>query len=808
MEDDRTFASFGGVTCMSVASHSVDHSLASSHPDHLDNQHIRRLSSQSGLSDFPCSSGIFSSNNTTTASQSSYHEAMRILTSSSNGGGGNGPNSFVLENNNNNNNHHYYNYDASVAPTIASDASVVLDHSSSWMHNPPSVIRDDLPPPPPLPVLGGAHRQNLDSSEWISVLSSGDPLQRGSSVAAVAPSVVVPTTQTATTTTMTMTMKPPPVKSLPPSRDEKPVVVKAKQTTTKTKWQKEQGMVNGRKIRRLIAETGTQHVYFGRGEPIRNNPGNIRFRNIVDKYYGEYQRASKDLKLEIKNKIEAEVTSDGTKFIVVVETKGNVSQEPASDRKVKDGTGHVLRDTPKRRSSYWSWADPSTAATTTTTTTTNTAQDQQLSWSNFAYKDGAALEQMFQEDLQCRTKVKVTVRREDHLVDVTSMMMHPANANATTYLLVRRLEPEEDEMEGREPIWVSGDSDGQYDASSSTAKSSASQSSGASWTSNSSSSYPAGSGGGAGGGGVQSSLYCSLGMAQASKDESPVFAFEALQVDIWEEITKALEEERSDQEERGSFVSPVSSSLTNAKQNGRLTHDEEDDEDISALRPPPRGPTDSGSTTPTPVGGGGGTGRGPGGLVKRLKNKVKFGSALPFGKKKETTTESEQQNLGIPIQETIWVWRENKTRMSKHSVDSIVGDPNDCWVRYDEESSAVLEASYQAQNGVGECSANSNYTVDFGLMRQINIATGFQRQVRRLESTSFLPLVVVERGHDSTTTTKRGIVDIVRKLGNMRVQEHHDDMTTASAYTAPTTADETSMGLDDGMTFYLHSNVV
>jgi hypothetical protein len=54
MEDDRTFASFGGVTCMSVASHSVDHSLASSHQD---NQHQRRLSSQSGLSDFPSSSG-------------------------------------------------------------------------------------------------------------------------------------------------------------------------------------------------------------------------------------------------------------------------------------------------------------------------------------------------------------------------------------------------------------------------------------------------------------------------------------------------------------------------------------------------------------------------------------------------------------------------------------------------------------------------------------------------------------------------------------------------------------------------------
>jgi hypothetical protein len=92
-----------------------------------------------------------------------------------------------------------------------------------------------------------------------------------------------------------------------------------------------------------------------------------------------------------------------------------------------------------------------------------------------------------------------------------------------------------------------------------------------------------------------------------------------------------------------------------------LAHDVDDDEDTSALRcPAPRGPTDSGTTTTTttPVGGGG-TRHGPGSLVKRLKNKVKFGSqiALTFGKKKETIMESDQQNFGIPIQETIWLAR-------------------------------------------------------------------------------------------------------------------------------------------------------
>ena len=565
----------------------------------------------------------------------------------------------------------------------------------------------------------------------------------------------------------------------------KPSVIKSMKT--KTKQRKEQGMVNGRQIRRLIAENGTQHVYFGRGEPIRNNPGNIRFRSIIDKYYGEYQRATKKVKLEIRNRIEDEVKSDGSMFIVVVENKGNVSQQLASDSKVKDGTGHALRDTPKRRANYWSWLDPS---------------EGQPSWTTFANKDGAALEQMFQECPHARTNVHVTVRKEDHLVDVSSMIMHRAiNGNTSNdgnlIYHVRRLEPEE-YSEAGEQIDVA-DGDGQYDA-----RSSASQTSGASGNSSTgSSSRPFGGGGVFGG--VQSSLYCSLGMANQGKSgEMTVSAYEAVQEEIFEAITSALEGEMEREEPVPlPTLAPSMSASTGSgvfsRREARAGEDEDDD-DVSALQPPPRS-TDLGA----PSGGGLRSG-----LVKRIKNKVKFGSqiSLNFGKKKEQQSEADQ-NSKSQTQEVIWLWRENKTRMDRHSIDAIEGDPNDCWVRYDEASSAVLEASYKAQNGIGECVASPKYTVDFGLMRQINIETGFQRQVRRVESTSDKAQESEPDG-SSTSKTVPGITGKVISHGSsiMRVNNHQADDMTIGENTAPTSADEsTTVGLEEEMVFRRQANV-
>jgi hypothetical protein len=237
-------------------------------------------------------------------------------------------------------------------------------------------------------------------------------------------------------------------------------------------------------------------------------------------------------------------------------------------------------------------------------------------------------------------------------------------------------------------------------------------------------------------------------MAEQFTDESPVFAIEALDEDVLDEITAALEEERADE---------VRSSVPLVSVAERYP---------SSAHPPP-GPTRSGTSGVLAPG-----------LMKGL-------ITLSFAKKKKDPTDKKKQGKGIPTQqEAIWLWRESTTRMSRHSSDAIVGDPKDCWVRYDEESAALLEASYKAQNGIGECSPNSKYTVDFGLMLQINVSTRFPREVRRLESTSFK---APKREDDPSS--KRSIIEIERKLGNMRVHEAADDMT------APTTTAETSMGL-------------
>ncbi len=67
----------------------------------------------------------------------------------------------------------------------------------------------------------------------------------------------------------------------PPQPDERkhaPPAANDKRPPTKTR--KKESMANGKSITCLIEETGSQHVYFGRGKPITTNPGNKRFRII------------------------------------------------------------------------------------------------------------------------------------------------------------------------------------------------------------------------------------------------------------------------------------------------------------------------------------------------------------------------------------------------------------------------------------------------------------------------------------------------------------------------------------------------
>ena len=77
-----------------------------------------------------------------------------------------------------------------------------------------------------------------------------------------------------------------------------------------------------------------------------------------------------------------------------------------------------------------------------------------------------------------------------------------------------------------------------------------------------------------------------------------------------------------------------------------------------------------------------------------------------------------------------WCWKETKGYVENWSDDKIEGDPNDCWIKYDESANAILERAYNEQNS---CNPMPGYTVDFVLMIQTKIKTGFEREIKRVE---------------------------------------------------------------------------
>ena len=84
----------------------------------------------------------------------------------------------------------------------------------------------------------------------------------------------------------------------------------------------------------------------------------------------------------------------------------------------------------------------------------------------------------------------------------------------------------------------------------------------------------------------------------------------------------------------------------------------------------------------------------------------------------------------------IWCWKETEGKMGMHPPRNIVGDPANCWVKFDDQASATLEAAYQSQGGRGSCSPIDGYTVDFAAMKQTKDATGYQRDVQRVAANS------------------------------------------------------------------------
>jgi hypothetical protein len=97
-----------------------------------------------------------------------------------------------------------------------------------------------------------------------------------------------------------------------------------------------------------------------------------------------------------------------------------------------------------------------------------------------------------------------------------------------------------------------------------------------------------------------------------------------------------------------------------------------------------------------------------------------------------------------------WCWQETSHMMSNHAPDAIVGDPADGWIKYDNDSSAKLEAAFQKQDKKGQFSPLPGYEVDFNTMIQTKIATFFQRGVQRLVDSSSVPQQDQHIEHDLT----------------------------------------------------------
>ena len=79
----------------------------------------------------------------------------------------------------------------------------------------------------------------------------------------------------------------------------------------------------------------------------------------------------------------------------------------------------------------------------------------------------------------------------------------------------------------------------------------------------------------------------------------------------------------------------------------------------------------------------------------------------------------------------IWCWKETKSQMNQHDANNVVGDQAECWIKYDDNSNAMIEKAHQ--EGIDfECSPIPGYVINFRKMEQKKISTGFTRDVKRV----------------------------------------------------------------------------
>jgi len=91
-----------------------------------------------------------------------------------------------------------------------------------------------------------------------------------------------------------------------------------------------------------------------------------------------------------------------------------------------------------------------------------------------------------------------------------------------------------------------------------------------------------------------------------------------------------------------------------------------------------------------------------------------------------------------------WCWKETSHMMQNHALDMIVGNPNDCWIKYDASQNISLESTYQEYLKKNSkkyrfVAPLPGYIVDLQDMIQTKEATGFQRDVLRIEQVAHVP---------------------------------------------------------------------
>jgi hypothetical protein len=124
-----------------------------------------------------------------------------------------------------------------------------------------------------------------------------------------------------------------------------------------------------------------------------------------------------------------------------------------------------------------------------------------------------------------------------------------------------------------------------------------------------------------------------------------------------------------------------------------------------------------------------------------------------------------------------WCWKETSQMMSNHKPDMIVGDPADCWVKYDTTSNTLLENAYQAYSTKHKKKLRiaipiPGYEVDFQVMEQTKKQTGFIRDVQRLVKVAqpAVPQVTSDRLSERKEVN-RGEVEVGRVLPSELIEE-------------------------------------